>query len=157
MALRALTEVIVGHCENGTPYTEACNLFYDSHSVDPTYMVSLMVIPIGAFLFVRDTRLESIAVSWTIAVATLVFCAVYMKSVVLTYPIGIYIFSSLLIFYDTTRQNADVLRLVTALQATVQANELLQEENRASELRAMIGNVAHDLKTVRLNYSPCPC
>jgi hypothetical protein len=43
-----------------------------------------------------------------------------------------------------------MLRLVAALQATAEENERLQEENRASELRAMIGNVAHDLKTVSI-------
>jgi hypothetical protein len=52
--------------------------------------------------------------------------------------------------YDSKRQSDEMTRLVLALQATVQANERLQEEGRASELRAMIGNVAHDLKTVRM-------
>jgi hypothetical protein len=63
--------------------------------------------------------------------------------------------ASLLIFYDTKRQNDDMLKLVAALQITAEENERLQEESRASELRAMIGNVAHDLKTVRATIS-CP-
>jgi len=37
---------------------------------------------------------------------------------------------------------------VKKLQETIEENKRMQEENRATELRHMIGNLAHDLKTV---------
>jgi hypothetical protein len=109
-----------------------------------------MLMPLLAHFFIRETRVESIATSWLISVGTLIFCAVRMNSQLLVHPIIIYICGSLAIYYDTKRQNDDMLRLVAALQATAKEVERLQEETRAFELRAMIGNVAHDLKTVSI-------
>jgi signal transduction histidine kinase len=152
LALRVGTEVVVGQCSTTfviSEYETACNDFQNVNSVRPNYIVTLMVIPLLAYFLIRDTRAESILISWWIAVGTLIFCSVYMKSQVLIYPITTYVFSSLMIFYDANRQNNDMLKLVTALQATAEEVERLQEKSRATELRAMIGNVAHDLKTVR--------
>jgi hypothetical protein len=153
LALRVGTEVLVGQCPSffaGSEYEVACNNFQNVHSVRPNTMIALMVIPLLAYIFIRETRPESIAMSWLIAVGTLIFCAIHMKSQELIFPIMTYVGSSLLIFYDAKRQNDDMLRLVAALQATADEVERLQEETRATELRAMIGNVAHDLKTVRV-------
>jgi hypothetical protein len=153
LSLRIITQVIIGQCTSAFSIgesTTACNYFQDTRSVHPTFLVSLMLIPLLAHFFIRETRVESVAVSWLISVGTLTFCAIYMKSEVLVYPIVFYACASLLIFYDTKRQNDDMLKLVAALQAAAEEVERLQEETRASELRAMIGNVAHDLKTVSL-------
>jgi signal transduction histidine kinase len=151
LSLRMGTEVLVGQCTEGyslSKYVTACNDFQDTHSIHPTYLVSLMVLPQLAYFLIRETRIECVVLSWLTGGAAIVFCAVHMKSQVLVYPIFFYFFASLSIFYDTKRQNDDVVQLVAALQAAAEEVERLQEETRASELRAMIGNVAHDLKTV---------
>jgi signal transduction histidine kinase len=153
LSLRVGTEVLTGQCSEEyslSQYMTACNDFQDTHSIHPTYLITLMVLPQLAYFLIRETRIEWIALSWLIGGAVIVFCAIQMKSQVLVYPIFFYFFASLSIFYETKRQNDDVVQLVAALQATAEEVERLQEETRATELRAMIGNVAHDLKTVSL-------
>jgi hypothetical protein len=66
--------------------------------------------------------------------------------------IFIYAYTSLLILYDSDRQNTDMMRVINRLRFTMAENEKLQVEVQATELRAMIGNVAHDLKTVSSSH-----
>jgi hypothetical protein len=153
VSIKVITEVLNGECNLGTfsaSHMYACNSFSSSRSIEPAYMLALIFIPMLAFIIMRDARLEAIAVTWSISVGTLIFCAIYMNSRALVLPIIAYVFITLLIFYDAKRQNDTVIGLVTALQFAAAENEKLQEEARATELRAMIGNVAHDLKTVSL-------
>jgi CheY-like chemotaxis protein/signal transduction histidine kinase len=113
-----------------------------------------MILPLMAYIIIRETGVASLAVSWLISTATLTWCAAYMQSRLLVPTIGLCVFSQAVIYYDAKRQYDDLSCLVSALRSTVAENERLQEEARATELRAMIGNVAHDLKTVRLFLPP---
>jgi hypothetical protein len=62
-----------------------------------------------------------------------------------------YFFTTSIIYYDSHRQSKEKYAIIDRLQETLAENERLAVEAQALELRAMIGNVAHDLKTVR----PC--
>jgi hypothetical protein len=131
-----------------------CNGFQDVDTISPAYLAAMMLIPIGAFFLIRATNLAAIALTWLMAVGTMIFCTTYMNSTVLIMTTLAYAFTSLVILYDAKRQNDTVLGLVRALQFAAAENEKLFEEARATELRAMIGNVAHDLKTVRCILVP---
>jgi hypothetical protein len=149
--IRVVTEVVVGQCDGEvlpTSNARACNYFQDTHSIQPSYLISLLILPLLAYILIRETSASSLAVSWLISTATLTWCAAYMQSRLLVPAICLSVFSQAVIYYDAKRQHDDMCRLVTALRNIVAENERLQEEARATELRAMIGNVAHDLKTV---------
>jgi hypothetical protein len=60
-----------------------------------------------------------------------------------------YLFATSVVLYDGRRQLMEIYSLISKLQETLAENERLAVEAQALELRAMIGNVAHDLKTVR--------
>jgi hypothetical protein len=107
-----------------------------------------MAVPLLAYIMIRETSVLSIALSWIMSIVTLTWCAVYMHSRLLGVAIALSVFTQVLIYYDAKRQNDDMICMVAALRAAAAENERLQEEARATELRAMIGNVAHDLKTV---------
>ena len=57
--------------------------------------------------------------------------------------------STALIYYESDRRSRAMYLLVRKLQFTISENERLAQAREANEMRAMIGNVAHDLKTVR--------
>ena len=61
---------------------------------------------------------------------------------------ALYVYASLLLYMDTRRRIRKTNELVNRLQATLAENETLAVEAQAIELRAMIGNIAHDLKSV---------
>ena len=151
LSIRVILQILVGQCLDMTLLmgsAQFCNPFHDVKLIQPAHLISLMLFPLIAYVLIRETRPFCVGIAWFISVATLVWCTVYLKSVYLLPPTLIYFFISLLIFYDTKRQNDAMLQLVRALQVIVVENERLQDEVRATELRAMIGNVAHDLKTV---------
>lgn len=151
LCIRVVTEVLIGQCDGpvlATANPPACNFFQDTNSIQPAYMISLMILPLLAYVVIRETSVLSIALSWVISTATLTWCAIYMQSRLLVPAIALCVFAQVFIYYDAKRQNDDMMCLVAALRTTAAENERLQEEARATELRAMIGNVAHDLKTV---------
>jgi hypothetical protein len=151
ICVRAITEVLNGQCKSNPSVTHnmhMCNAYQDADSISPAYLVAMMFIPVGAFFMIRDTNLGAIALTWLMSIGTMVFCIARMHSTVLIVTTMAYSFASLIIVYEAKRQNDTVLSLVRALQFAATENEKLFEEARATELRAMIGNVAHDLKTV---------
>jgi hypothetical protein len=62
---------------------------------------------------------------------------------------GMYIMLSLAISYEYRRQSLSKFLLAQNLKLLIQENERLADEFHANEMRHMIANVAHDLKTVR--------
>lgn len=155
LVLRVISEVAAGQCEGGKSDEFAdrfnpCNAFQDATIVQPKYIITLMILPLISYCLIQETQHWTIGASWFMVVGTLLGCGIYLKSVFLLTPVVIYALASMLIFYDTNRQNREMAQLIETLKETLLENERLQEDTRASELRAMIGNVAHDLKTVSL-------
>lgn len=155
LALRTISEVANGQCYGNIQDVQIlypCNNFQEQKIIPPSNLLMLMFLPLVSFFLIRETRPESIAIAWIISLGTIIGCSIYMWSEQLLVPIFVYIFASLLMFYDSDRQNNDMLRIITALRTTLIENEKLQVEAQAIELRAMIGNVAHDLKTVSITH-----
>jgi hypothetical protein len=151
ISINIITEVLAGPCDEDSHLSargKVCNHCDEKGSINPADLTALMFLPMLAFFLIRDLRVDTFSVTWLISIGTLVFCAVYQDSTVLVVPIVAYTFTTALIFHDAKRQYDSMMGLVTALQLAAAENEKLQEEARATELRAMIGNVAHDLKTV---------
>ena len=57
--------------------------------------------------------------------------------------------TTLIVMYTFQRQTLSLFLVNQSQKRLLDDNERLAEENHAKELRHMIGNVAHDLKTVR--------
>ncbi len=58
-----------------------------------------------------------------------------------------------LLLYENYRQKVALFLLTQSQKNLLEENERLAAETHANELRSMIGNVAHDLKTVSLDYA----
>jgi hypothetical protein len=116
-----------------------------------TAHAGLRSIPLILFFVLRDTHYAAIWATWFISCATqLLFCMRH-KSVDSYMSLLMYALVLGSTSYETMRHSNGMQALIDRLQEALAENERLAVEAQALELRAMIGNVAHDLKTVR----PC--
>lgn len=116
----------------------------------PRYLPSfgLRMLPYTIFFLIRDTRIEATLTAFGICLALTAYTSFKAQSWDLFSVCISYGIVSAFTFYDTTRQHRRMFLLMKKLQDTLEANQQLAVEAQALELRAMIGNVAHDLKTV---------
>lgn len=102
-----------------------------------------------AFFVVRDTPPDAFMIAWMVGIVTTFACCMQARDKEQTIDLALYILTTLIIFRDSFQRNKMMRDTVTKLENTLRENEKLAVEAQAIELRAMIGNVAHDLKTVR--------
>jgi signal transduction histidine kinase len=115
-----------------------------------TAHAGLRSIPLILFFVLRDTHYAAIWATWFISCATQLLFCIHDQSVDSYVSLLMYALVLGSTSYETMRHSAAVNDLVRRLQETLAENERLAVEAQALELRAMIGNVAHDLKTVSL-------
>jgi hypothetical protein len=108
----------------------------------------LQTYPVVIYLLLKDTSPSAISISWTVCTVALTIESVYLRSWNHLLNLLGYAFSSAILLFDSDRHCRGVYKIVHRLQHTIAAYERQKQEFRAEELRAMIGNVAHDLKTV---------
>jgi hypothetical protein len=87
-------------------------------------------------------------VCYALSVATLFFCAIYTSIEQHFLLLTIYILAMAFIIYDSQCHKLTLFYLYQRVRNTLEENERNADEKHANEMRAMIGNVAHDLKTV---------
>jgi len=112
----------------------------------------LRAAPMLTYIILRDTPQAVIFSCWLVAIISLLFCAWKMGNVDRASAVASYAFTTGLIFFDSHRRDSSMNRVVTQLQDALKVNEQLAIDAQALELRAMIGNVAHDLKTVQTHH-----
>jgi hypothetical protein len=124
---------------------------FGTEDIDQTLLAQsvLKTFPLLSFYVMRDTRFSSIWIGWIVCLATLTSVAVYSQSLDHLSSVVSYACMSGVIMYDSRRQSTLLFSVVARLQDALVDNEKLAVEAQSLELRAMIGNVAHDLKTVR--------
>lgn len=152
-------KVRIGDCsgwretnDNETLYSMYCN---DGTALPAGTSLALLLAPMTYYFVIRDTRYELIMLSWLFAVIALLLTGIpihgkYVPWMHFIVPALIYVVGTFLIYYESHRQNLSMYLLTKRLQATLAQNEALADEAAASELRHLIANVAHDLKTVRV-------
>jgi signal transduction histidine kinase len=121
----------------------------DDPTIMPTYTVALLcLIPICTMICLNETRLD--LVFFSILLTNGIFIVLVLKFV----PKSAFIKDLLvvtviafLVCIDIHQSHIEFFIACDKLEATLAENKRMQEENRAAELRSMIGNLTHDLKT----------
>lgn len=130
-----------------------CNPYYEAKGMSLTLAAELMFNPILVAFLLRDTRWEALLFSWVTAVSVLVaFSAVEKSPDIIAATVG-YVFFSVLLYWDNERHRRQLFAVLAQLRQALVENEQLAEAALALELKAMIGNVAHDLKTVTVLHT----
>jgi hypothetical protein len=109
-----------------------------------------MFVPVMLSLVLKGVRWRSLVLSWVMNLGFVCFClANYGASHIAIGALCIYAPISIMLLYDHRRQN-----IIGFLHSEEQDKLLLENQRQADalqlrEMRHMVGNVAHDLKTVR--------
>jgi hypothetical protein len=144
--------LVIGICVN-----TALNLFH-SASKDPNQFITLSddlvmnnLSPLLLTLvFHSDWKTSCIC----LFLAIIPFAFKYLQAgSIQTLSAGLcYICFCLFMIYEYKRQNLSKFLLAQNLQLAIEENERMSDELHANEMSHMIGNVAHDLKTVSFAY-----
>ena len=125
-----------------------CNPFQDEFGLPIESVLGLMLVPLTFCVVLRGTSFRMQLVTWAVTIAFIISTAAFVN-IQQNLP---YIFffgpTSFVVMCECERQNQAIFEITRKLSQLLEENERLTAEAHASELRLMVGNVAHDLKTV---------
>ena len=125
-----------------------CNPYADSEGLPLDTLVMIMALPLIMSLTAKSIHRNLFALTWFGTVISIVYCAVLLRATSTISVLFAYIISSILIVVDMRRQALTVFFMNKKLKEIIAENERIADEMHANEMRSMIANVAHDLKTV---------
>lgn len=143
--------VITGPCHvepHELLQTSYCNPLYYSAAIPADSSLLVMMIPILYTLSVKGAYLSFTMLLWLISLATLVFGCVYMWAASSLASLLLHVLGSLIMIFQANRMSYFLFFATRKLEETLQEREKAANEANALEMRHMIANVAHDLKTV---------
>jgi hypothetical protein len=128
-------------------YSWSCNSGLASRTLPIESVVILLIQPLSYSIAFKSLRFEYVMATWVIIICAL-FGAIGMVEAYQTLPaLIIYIPLSGIVLLENHRQDL-ILYLVVQSQRKLLAENKQMSEERTTEMRHMIANVAHDLKTV---------
>eukprot|EP00981_Chlorochromonas_danica_P013335 scaffold6182_cov164-Ochromonas_danica.AAC.3 len=150
LAVRLCARMAYGECNGNSILEQAfCNPNHSTHGLPEDTLVVVVWSPIMFPMILRDTDWIAVILHWLIATIAVIFCVIDCQQLTPT-TVGVAfiipIYSGIAI-YSNQLQNVRSFVIQQQLAAVIKQNEEMAEELRANELRHMIGNVAHDLKT----------
>eukprot|EP01038_Epipyxis_sp_PR26KG_P016683 gene16683-22817_t len=146
MGLILLAKSLTGQCSsNQFLQIWTCNNEAISHNLPQTSLIVLMLIPLLNSSFFR-LRWISISLSWLCSISFILLSVVTSHSYISFSSIVVYVPLSLLIIMENRRHHLAQFYLSIKLKESLQINLELADQ-QARELRSVISNVAHDIKT----------
>lgn len=155
---RLIAKTIGGTCPDHVNIggTFKCNPATESASVPTESFILLALMPFLYCVAVRGAHFGSTLLLWSVAVGCIIFCVAYGELYSSIMPVVYYALGSLVILAEVRRLNFFLFFTYKKLQETLKEKERAADEANAQELRHMIANVAHDLKTVRTPFRLFP-
>lgn len=140
------TSTILGAWKNA----DRCSLDQTEGLMPTDTFIVMMFIPLQAVTIMRETRLWLIGGGWLFII--FIFCVIsgISKSPTNAFSTFLYLCISSIVILDILRKNFEKFLTTVKLQETLDENERMAASEMANEMRHMIANVAHDLKTVSL-------
>lgn len=148
MGLYLLARIVNGRCAKLDQYhMYGCNSEYDSHALPQEHMLSLMMLPIVLSVVVKTIKFPYVALAWCFCVLFISIAIGISNSFQSIPALLLYLPVSLAILFEDNRQTIILYLALRKQQALFDERKILSEEAQ-TELRFMIANMAHDLKTV---------
>lgn len=150
MGLVMIRRTWIGECRSTEYlYSWTCNPNASSNGFPMDSAAILMIIPLLFSCVMRETRVGLTLTAWLIVMFCLTFCSGMLLSTRSFVTLAFYGIVSIVIMLDSFKQYLLFYLLSRHLKKTIETNQKLADQNKATEMRHMIANVAHDLKTVR--------
>jgi hypothetical protein len=148
LSLFLLARILNGRCHSlDQLHMWSCNSEIDSRALPQEFMVILMMYPIANSIIFKNLPIIHVYVSW---LASLVVIALFIGIAGATQSIPallLYLPFSGAFLMENYRQDLILFHVVKSQKKLLLENKQMSDE-MATELRHMIANVAHDLKTV---------
>jgi hypothetical protein len=145
-----LTLIMNGQCEDEVVGTLSACKYGSVHQLPEGLMALMLLHPMLMSMLIKSVKSETVFFCWVMIVSFILGTIVIWD---FDFSVGSFCtitFISLLNLFELQRQKFSMFFLSQELRGTVTENERLEKENRASELKHLIGNVAHNIKTVRI-------
>lgn len=148
IGLYLIARVMNGECQKlDQEHMWGCDSEHASHALPQDVLLCLFLVPLLYSITFKSIAMKCIFVSWLIIVSC-VSIAIGISGDTQSIPtLIIYIPSSLIMMYEIHRQNVIQFLVAKKHHRLLEEIRRLNEEGH-TELRFMIANMAHDLKTV---------
>ena len=130
--------------------SEGCNL--DANTMPMDLLFAAAFIPSMFSVVFKGAKWEFVVLSFVLSIAGLLYCIFMYNLTNSLSSLIIFTPMCMVVMFENQRQNIALFLLTQTQQNLIEENERLAEEVHANELRHMIGNVAHDLKTASLMF-----
>lgn len=148
---RLLSRVVRGECDaSQVEYGSSlnCNPQANVNGIPPESLFILMGGQILFMVLFRDVRTGVMMLSW-LESCIFLFASLYINRARAFFPtVATFIFISLFVLLESARHHVSLYYVTVQLKAALKENETMTSQMHATEMRHMIANVAHDLKTV---------
>jgi hypothetical protein len=131
-----------------------CNPYYHVPIFPMDTAFKSMVCPMIYVVVMKEKRTFLSLGSWVITMIGLIVSAIHLNSVRAIPIILIYGFISLLVMIDSYVLQSLVRNLVRQLKESMEERQKLADKQKTAEMKDVIANVAHDLKTVSISLFP---
>ncbi len=111
-------------------------------------MMISIIIPAMLAMILKGAKWVYVCLTFVMSVVMLIVTMCYYGLLGSIPSLIIFIPFCMVVMYENQSQNIAVFLLTQSQQNLLEENERLADETHANEMRHMIGNVAHDLKTV---------
>eukprot|EP01031_Cornospumella_fuschlensis_P032188 gene32188-38932_t len=148
--LRAFTGKCHGDNSSASPFAERlnCNPNTDSSNLPKESILGLMLLPLLFSLTMREISVKVVLISWlAVVLAVLIAVVGVAKDDTYVAMIIVYILPSLAMIFENYRYNKSLFLVTLRLRNTLKERDENADQVHATEMRHMIANVAHDLKT----------
>jgi hypothetical protein len=150
-AIINIRRVYEGQCPDGASWFRiwSCNPNGKSNGIPFDSVFIMLLIPIVFVVVLRETNFLCVFLSWFVVVSTLFTCVIMLGSAHPSLALIFYFFFSSVIIIDAYNQYILLFTLGRKLKERLEENQRLSDQEKAIQMRNMIANIAHDLKTVR--------
>ena len=108
----------------------------------------LILVPSIFALMMKDQWIYLTFISWTITLSALIISCAISESKSGILIIFLYCVLSCVVFTDIARMHSHMNELYENLKNSLEQNQQLLDQQKMNQMKDMIGNVSHDLKTV---------
>ncbi len=148
-SLELIQRTVAGQCKT-LDWFESFSCNPNAHVGNfPTESFCILAsLPVFIVYILREARFYLNITAWSIALISLLFSTYWINTPQTMPLLSYYIFYQILIISDFVKQCLLFYLLSRQLKKTIETNQRLAVQNKATEMRHLIANVAHDLKTV---------
>lgn len=147
-----IVRVVAGECPHVDWIKFSCNADYGSKSLPTTSVVCVMLLPLVHVVAAKGAHLRYSIMLWLMSMFCMIGLIIYMRAFNSIGTVLLYLCGSVVVFIESKRTGYFLFFTHVKLVQVLRDKKREFDEETACEMRHMVANVAHDIKTVRSLY-----